>query len=83
MLAKLFTIPIALAAMALAQPGQPAPAQPSAMRDSRPSPRRCRAGLEGVGVEQKLDAQVPLQLCLSRRIQPQPCRSPLTSTASR
>jgi protein SCO1/2 len=53
----------ALAALAAsAQPGQPAPAQPSiSMQDSNLRPALPGA-LQGVGIEQKLDAQVPLDL---------------------
>jgi len=54
---------IPLAALALtAQPGQPAPAQPSlSMQDSNLRPALPRA-LEGVGIVQQLDRQLPLQL---------------------
>ncbi len=47
---------------AWAQPAQPAPAQPSAMRspDSKPAP--LPAGLQGVTIEQNLNQQVPLNL---------------------
>jgi len=47
---------------AWAQPGQPAPMQPSySLRD--PSLKaKLPAGLQGVGIEQKLDQQVPLNL---------------------
>ena len=50
------------AAAAWAQPAQPAPAQPSAMRnpDSKPAP--LPAGLQGVTIEQNLNHQVPLNL---------------------
>lgn len=54
---------LALAAGAIyAQPAQPAPAQPSAMRnpDSKPAP--LPAGLQGVTIEQNLNHQVPLDL---------------------
>jgi protein SCO1/2 len=52
-----------LAAAALrAQPGQPAPAQPSfALQDSHLR-TALPAGLQGVGIEQKLDGQIPLDL---------------------
>jgi protein SCO1 len=50
----------ALAAVMQAQPGQPAPAQPSSMRDPDARPAPLPAALQGVGIEQKLDAQVPL-----------------------
>ena len=47
---------------AYAQPGQPAPAQPSySMQDSNLKPALPGA-LQGVGIDQKLDAQVPLNL---------------------
>lgn len=50
------------AAWALAQPGQPAPAQPSySMQDSNLKPALPKA-LEGVGIDQKLDEQIPLDL---------------------
>lgn len=53
---------IVTAASALAQPGQPAPAQPSySMQDSNLKPALPKA-LEGVGIDQKLDEQVPLDL---------------------
>jgi protein SCO1 len=45
-----------------AQPGQPAPAQPSAMRDSSSKPAPLPAGLRGVNIEQRLNQQVPLDL---------------------
>jgi len=45
-----------------AQPGQPAPAQPSAMRDSNSKPAPLPAALEGVNIEQRLNQQVPLNL---------------------
>src|SRR5689334_23859605 len=45
-----------------AQPGQPAPAQPSlSMQDSNLKPALPSA-LEGVGIEQRLDQQIPLNL---------------------
>ena len=53
---------LASAAWALAQPGQPAPAQPSySMQDSNLKTALPKA-LEGVGIDQKLDEQVPLDL---------------------
>ena len=53
---------ILAAAAAWAQPGQPAPAQPSyTMQDSNLRPALPGA-LEGVGIDQKLDTQVPLDL---------------------
>jgi protein SCO1 len=52
----------ALAAAALAQPGQPAPAQPSfSMQDSNLK-LALPGALQGVGIDQRLDAQVPLNL---------------------
>ncbi len=54
---------LALAALAAsAQPGQPAPAQPSiSMQDSNLRPALPGA-LQGVGIDQNLDAQLPLDL---------------------
>jgi protein SCO1/2 len=50
------------AAAASAQPGQPAPAQPSiSMQDSNLKPALPGA-LQGVGIDQKLNVQVPLDL---------------------
>ncbi len=50
------------AAAALAQPGQPAPAQPSiSMQDSNLKPALPGA-LQGVGIDQKLNVQIPLEL---------------------
>jgi protein SCO1/2 len=50
------------ACAASAQPGQPAPAQPSySMQDSNLRPALPGA-LQGVGIDQKLDTQVPLNL---------------------
>ena len=47
---------------AVAQPGQPAPMQPSRnLQDSNLKPA-LPAALEGVGIDQKLDAQLPLNL---------------------
>jgi protein SCO1/2 len=51
-----------LAAALHAQPGQPAPAQPSySLQDTNLKPALPR-GLEGVGIDQKLDQPVPLNL---------------------
>ena len=60
---KRFALALAVTAVcALAQPGQPAPAQPSySMQDSNLKPALPKA-LEGVGIDQKLDEQVPLDL---------------------
>src|SRR5947207_12724236 len=57
-----FSIALALSAVALAQPGQPAPAQPSAMRDPSSTPPVLPAALAGVSIEQKLNTRVPLDL---------------------
>ena len=51
-----------IAIAAHAQPGQLAPAQPSHMRGPNLPASALPAALEGVGIEQKLDAQVPLSL---------------------
>lgn len=52
----------ALSAIAFAQPGQPAPAQPSySMQDSNLKPALPGA-LQGVGIDQRLDQPVPLNL---------------------
>lgn len=52
---------IALCAITQAQPGQPAPAQTSRMRDPDAKPTRLPAALRGVGIDQKLNVQVPLE----------------------
>jgi protein SCO1/2 len=58
-----FTVALIFAAgAALAQPGQPAPAQPSAMRDAGANAPPLPAALAGVGIDQKLNAPVPLDL---------------------
>jgi protein SCO1 len=55
---------LAFASVAMAQPGQPAPAQPSySMQDSNLKPALPGA-LIGVGIDQKLDEQVPLNTML-------------------
>ncbi len=55
---------LAFASIAMAQPGQPAPAQPSySMQDSNLKPALPGA-LIGVGIDQKLDEQVPLNTML-------------------
>jgi protein SCO1 len=55
---------LAFASIAMAQPGQPAPAQPSySMQDSNLKPALPGA-LIGVGIDQKLDEQVPLYTML-------------------
>jgi len=58
-----FAIGLCLTTLAtFAQPGQPAPAQPSlSMQDSNLKPALPGA-LQGVGIDQKLDQQIPLQL---------------------
>src|SRR5262249_34965384 len=53
---------VAAAGAAVAQPGQPAPAQPSAMRASGASSAPLPAALAGVGIDQKLNAPGPLDL---------------------
>ena len=51
-----------LASAAFAQPGQPAPVQPSfSMQDSNLRPALPGA-LQGVGIDQKLNAQIPLDI---------------------
>jgi len=45
-----------------AQPGQPAPLQPSNMRSADSKPAPLPAGLQGVSIEQYLNHQVPLNL---------------------
>src|ERR1700690_2918747 len=61
-LALFFLPALAGLSSAFAQPAQPAPATPSAMRspDSKPAP--LPAGLQGVTIEQNLNQQVPLNL---------------------
>lgn len=60
---KLAIFPL-LAAVVLAQPGQPAPAQPSySMQDANLKPALPGA-LKGVGIDQQLDSQVPLDIIL-------------------
>jgi protein SCO1 len=60
MVARLIFVFTTLAILVHAQPGQPAPAQTSSMRDPNARPA-LPAGLRGVGIEQKLDALVPLE----------------------
>jgi protein SCO1 len=56
------TVAALSAAAVCAQPGQPAPAQPSlSMQDSNLKPALPGA-LQGVGIDQKLDEQIPLYL---------------------
>ena len=60
---KLAIFPL-LAVVALAQPGQPAPAQPSySLQDANLKPALPGA-LKGVGIDQQLDSQVPLNITL-------------------
>src|SRR5436309_15943314 len=55
-------VPFITAAALFAQPGQPAPAQPSLnMRDTSLKPALPSA-LQSVGIEQRLDRQLPLDL---------------------
>jgi len=57
-------VSLLFAAAALAQPGQPAPMQPSySLQDSNLKPV-LPGSLVGVGIDQKLDAQVPLSTIL-------------------
>lgn len=59
---KVVFIIAAATVAAFAQPGQPAPAQPSySLQDSNLKPALPSA-LQGVGIDQKLNAQVPLNL---------------------
>ena len=59
---QLACLAIVMAACALAQPGQPAPALPSlSMQDTNLKPALPGA-LQGVGIAQRLDQQVPLNL---------------------
>ena len=59
---KLVTLVTLAVAAASAQPGQPAPAQPSiSMQDSNLQPALPGA-LQGVGIDQNLNAQLPLDL---------------------
>ena len=56
-------MPLALAAVsAFAQPGQPAPAQPSYSMQSSDLKLALPGALEGVGIDQKLDHRVPLDV---------------------
>jgi len=59
---RVSAVMFAAALSAVAQPGQPAPAQPTlTMQDSNLKPA-LPAALEGVGIDQRLDQQVPLDL---------------------
>jgi protein SCO1/2 len=55
-------IALVSAAVAKAQPGQLAPAQPSSLRDPNSRPAPLPAALEGVTIEQNLNHQAPLDL---------------------
>jgi len=57
-----FALALVTAAVLFAQPDQPAPAQPSAMRDADSKPAPLPAGLQGVTIEQNLNHQVPLNI---------------------
>ncbi|HVN03055.1 MAG TPA: SCO family protein [Bryobacteraceae bacterium] len=56
------TLAAVLSVTAWAQPGQLAPAQPSALRDPNSKPTPLPGALQGVSLEQKLNQQVPLNL---------------------
>ena len=62
MLRNIIVISILAAVAAWAQPGQPAPAQPSYMKGAGTSSAPTPPALQGVGIDQKLDEQVPLDL---------------------
>jgi protein SCO1/2 len=62
MFARYTVVLFAAVGVVLAQPGQPAPAQASAMRDPNAKPAPLPAALAGVGIDQKLNAQIPLEL---------------------
>ena len=55
-------LPLLAVVSVWAQPDQPAPAQPSAMRDPDSRPPALPAALQGVNIEQRLNQQVPLNL---------------------
>jgi len=59
---KLAILTMLFALAAWAQPGQPAPAQPSSMHDPDSKPAPLPADLQGVTIEQYLNHQVPLNL---------------------
>jgi protein SCO1/2 len=61
-LACQFLLALAFAAAAFAQPGQPAPAQPTYSMQDANLKAALPGGLLGVGIDQKLDQQVPLDL---------------------
>ena len=61
-LERVLTIVALAASAALAQPGQPAPVQPTfSMQDSNLRPALPGA-LQGVGIDQRLNAQIPLDI---------------------
>lgn len=60
-MSKLLVVLLMVAA-AWAQPDQPAPAQPSAMRDPNSRPAPLPAALRGINIEQRLNQPVPLDL---------------------
>lgn len=62
MLYRYVSVALLAAAAGWAQPGQLAPAQPSNLRDPNSKPAPLPAALQGVGIEQRLDQQVPLDL---------------------
>jgi len=59
---RTIAVAVLAASQAWAQPAQPAPAQPSSMRDPNSKPAPLPAGLQGVPIEQNLNHQVPLNL---------------------
>lgn len=61
-LRRCLMIALVSAAVAKAQPGQLAPAQPSSLRDPNSRPAPLPAALEGVTIEQNLNHQAPLDL---------------------
>jgi protein SCO1/2 len=62
MLGKAVVSLVAVAVAACAQPGQPAPMQQSLSMNDRNLRVALPAALQGVGIQQKLDQQVPLNL---------------------
>ena len=62
MFRKAFISLAVMAAAACAQPGQPAPMQPSLSMNDPNQKVALPAALQGVGIQQKLDQQVPLNL---------------------
>ena len=62
MMSRLAGTLVLLATGAVAQPGQPAPVRPSlSMQDGNLKPALPGA-LQGVGIDQRLDQQIPLDL---------------------